>query len=143
MRFRHKWRSTFVGADANISVTFTNNSVSNTALDILMKNNPDTTTETIDSVTFDSPTYEWEDVARVTYTSTNLGGEFFTIDLYKNGSKSETLTTAAAGGDTYKDVTIPTGLDEDDDYAFHVFKTGDTSVNRTSSTFEITEPGGG
>ena len=143
MRFRHKWREAFIDDDANISVTFTNNSVSNTALDITMINYPDTTTETIDSVTFDSPTYEWEDVARVTYTSTNLGGEFFTIDLYKNGSKSETLTTMASSGNPYKDVTIPDGLDEDDDYAFHVFKTGDTSVNRTSGEFEITEPGGG
>jgi len=85
------------------------------------------------------------DVARVTYYTTNLGvDDFLTIDLYKGVSKSETLTTVALGGDTYKDVTIPAaGLDEDDDYAFHVFKTGDTSVNRTSGEFEITEPGGG
>jgi hypothetical protein len=34
-------------------------------------------------------------------------------------------------------------LEEDIDYAFHVFKTGDTSVNRTSGEFEITEAGPG
>ena len=138
MRFRHKWRSTFVGADANISVTFTNNSVSNTALDITMINYPDTTTETIDSVTFDQSTYVEGEGARVTYTSTNLGGEFFTIDLYRGGVKQgSSLTTTAIGGDTYKDVTLPTGLSTYSSYAFHVFKTGDTSVNRTSSTFTI------
>ena len=138
MRFRHKWRSTFVGADANVSVTFTNYGVSNTALDITMINYPDTTTETIDSVTFDQSTYVEGEGARVTYTSTNLGGEFFTIDLYRGGVKQgSSLTTTAIGGDTYKDVTLPTGLSTYSSYAFHVFKTGDTSVNRTSSTFTI------
>jgi hypothetical protein len=38
LRFRHQYRASFIGQDANVSVTFTNSGVSNSALDITCVN---------------------------------------------------------------------------------------------------------
>ena len=132
----HKFYTVKVRAERVQTTDFTSTTTSGYTSELIEVG---TVPESIDSVTFDQSSYVEGEGATVTYTSTNLSvDESVTIDLYKLGSKiGSSLIIDGAGGDTSEAVTLPTGLSTASDYAFHVFKTGDASVNRTSSTFTI------